>query len=376
LSPIRRLAIASLFLFTACSSSGGTPTPGTGGSAGGTTGLGGADSPGTGGTGDTGGTAGAAGSAGATGAGGAAGTVAGAGGATGGAGSGGSAGTGGAGTGRGGASGSGGSAGSGSGGAGGASADPCATALFCDDFESYTVGQAPTGNWTRSVSSGSTAAVDSAQFRSGSKSVKFVAASGSGSKNAYIRLGNATGKTIFPVTPNGIYGRMMFRLESAPSASVHWTFLQGSGLISGQNYHALYRYGGQLPVMNGSTFVGNQFMANYETPDSYGGTGPSSDCYKHANKIVVPTGAWSCAEWQFDGPTNTMRFWLDGAAVDSLTVMNTGSGCVNQPATYTWTAPTFDRLDLGWESYQQDSARTIWIDDVVVSKTRVGCPTP
>ena len=29
-------------------------------------------------------------------------------------------------------------------------------------------------------------------------------------------------------------------------------------------------------------------MANYETPDSYGGTGPSSDCYKHANKIVVP----------------------------------------------------------------------------------------
>jgi hypothetical protein len=375
LSPIRLLAIASLFLFTACSSSGGTPTPGTGGSAGGTTGAGGADSPGTGGTGDTGGTTGAAGSAGATGAGGAAGTVAGAGGATGSAGSGGAAGTGGAGTGRGGASGSGGSAGSG-GGAGGASADPCATALFCDDFESYTVGQAPTGNWTRSVSSGSTAAVDSAQFRSGSKSVKFVAASGSGSKNAYIRLGNATGKTIFPVTPNAIYGRMMFRLESAPSASVHWTFLQGSGLISGQNYHALYRYGGQLPVMNGSTFVGNQFMANYETPDSYGGTGPSSDCYKHANKIVVPTGAWSCAEWQFDGPTNTMRFWLDGAAVDSLTVMNTGSGCVNQPATYTWTAPTFDRLDLGWESYQQDSARTIWIDDVVVSKTRVGCPAP
>ncbi len=169
---------------------------------------------------------------------------------------------------------------------------------------------------------------------------------------------------------------MMFRLESAPTASVHWTFLQGSGLIAGQTYHALYRYGGQHPVMNGSTFVGSQLMANYETPDSYGGTGPGSDCWKHANKTVVPVGSWSCAEWQFDGPNNTMRFWLDGAAVDTLTVTGTGEGCVNQPASYVWTAPTFDRLDLGWESYQHDTARTIWIDDVVVSKTKVGCPSP
>jgi hypothetical protein len=71
-----------------------------------------------------------------------------------------------------------------------------------------------------------------------------------------------------------------------------------------------------------------------------------------------------------------MRFWLNGAAVDSLTVVNTGSGCVTAPGNQAWTAPTFDRLDLGWESYQQDSARTIWIDDVAVSKTRLGCPTP
>ena len=224
------------------------------------------------------------------------------------------------------------------------------------------------------MSSGSTAAVDTAQFRSGTKSVKFVAATGSGSKTAYIRLASNASKQIFPVTPNVIYGRMMFRLESAPTAAMHWTFLQGSGLIAGQTYHALYRYGGQHPVMQGSTFVGNQLMANYETPDSYSGNGPSSDCWKHANAIVVPVGTWSCAEWQFDGPANTMRFWLNGAAVDSLTVINTGSGCGTPTAQ--WTAPTFDRLDLGWESYQQDSARTIWIDDVVVSKTKVGCPSP
>ena len=94
--------------------------------------------------------------------------------------------------------------------------DPCATALFCDDFESYTAGNAPGAPWTRQVSSGSTAAVDTAQARSGTKSVKFVAASGSGSKTAYIRLASTATKTIFPVTPNVVYGRMMFRLEAAP----------------------------------------------------------------------------------------------------------------------------------------------------------------
>jgi hypothetical protein len=152
--------------------------------------------------------------------------------------------------------------------------------------------------------------------------------------------------------------------------------IQGSGLVPGQSYHALYRYGGQQPVMQGSTFVGSQLMANYETPDSYGGNpvGPGSDCWFHSSGVVVPVGTWSCVEWQFDGPNNTMRLWLDGQPVPSLTVTGVGQGCVNQPATFPWTAPSFDRLDLGWESYQADDARTLYIDDVVVSATKVGCP--
>jgi hypothetical protein len=316
------------------------------------------------------GTGGTTGAAGTTGSGGTAGTAGNPGlaGNNGTAGTTGSAGTtGGATAGRGGTTGTAGT--TGAAGTGGASGDPCATALFCDDFEKYTSGQMPGSPWTKQVSSGSTAAVDTAQFHSGSKSVKFVAASGSGSKTAYIRLMSTS---VLPVMPNMFYGRMMFRLEAAPTGDVHWTFFEGSGLVPGQNYHALYRYGGQHPVMNGSTFVGSQLMANYETPDSYGGTGPKSDCWKHANKVVVPEGKWSCVEWQFDGSNNSMHFWLDGAAVDSLTVVGAGEGCGT--ATPVWTAPTFDRMDIGWESYQQDTARTIWIDDFALSKTKIGCP--
>ena len=255
-------------------------------------------------------------------------------------------------------------------GTGGASADTCASAIFCDDFEKYTAGQAPGSPWTTALGSG-TAAVDTAQFHSGGKSVKFTTQAKDSTKTAYIRLNNAP---VFPVTGNAFYGRMMFRLEAAPTASVHWTLIQGTGTVPGQSYRSQYRYGGQQPVTSGGTFVGSQMMANYETPDSYSGNGPSSDCWFHANKVVVPVGKWSCVEWQFDGPNNTMKLWLDGAAVDSLTVKGVGQGCVNQPATYAWTAPTFSTLDLGWESYQTDDARTLWIDDVAIGTSRLGCP--
>jgi hypothetical protein len=30
---------------------------------------------------------------------------------------------------------------------------------------------------------------------------------------------------------------------------------------------------------------------------------------------------------------------------------------------------------FGWESYQTDGARALWLDDVVISSARVGCPS-
>ena len=260
-----------------------------------------------------------------------------------------------------GAAGNGGAGGAGAGGSGGDSA--CATALFCDDFESYSEGQPPSGKWTAQTNTAAIA-IDTAEHHSGSQAVRFTTPGTAAFQSAFIVLGS-----VFPVAGNAFYGRMMFLLEAAPTASVHWTMIQGSGVVPGQSYHAQYRYGGQLPIAAGS-----QLMANYDTPDSYSGTGPSSDCWFHANGIVVPVAVWSCVEWQFDGAANTMRLWLDGQPIDSLTVPGVGQGCVHQPSSYPWTAPTFDRLSLGWESYQTDDARTFWIDDVVVSTTRIGCP--
>lgn len=326
----------------------GTSASGQAGSSGGAT---------TGGGAGTGGASGASGTA-------AGGAGTGAGGASGGENTGGNP-VGGAGSGAAGSGGSDAAAGGTAGTAGTASVDPCASALYCDDFESYTTGQAPSGKWTTRMSSG-TVVVDETRHVSGSKAVKFATTGNGSSKTAFLRIQDAS---VFPAPNNTFYGRMLFYLEAAPTTSVHWTFVQGGGLIEGQSYHALYRYGGQQPVSGG-----NQLMANYETPDSYSGTGPGSDCWHHSNGKTVPVETWTCVEWKFDGENNEMRFWLDGVALDDLTVSGTGQGCVNQDAGYPWTAPNFSELELGCESYQTDTERTAYIDDVVISATQVGCP--
>ncbi len=266
-------------------------------------------------------------------------------------------------------SGSGANGGAGTGGA----PDPCANSFFCDDFESYPAGSPPAGKWTNNQNGGSVA-VDTAHAHSGTKAVKTSADASTGYRSVMIKLTDAS---LLPPAGNVLYGRMMFFLESAPTGTVHWTFIDGMGKVPGQSYDAIYRYGGQLPITDsGGAFVGSQLMANYDTPDSYGSppVGPSSDCWLHADKEVVPVGKWSCAEWEFDGPNNSMHFWLDGKALADLTMSGTGQGCVHQDASFEWLAPTFSRIDLGWESYQADDARTMWIDDVALGTERLHCP--
>ncbi len=256
------------------------------------------------------------------------------------------------------------------GGAGGAD-DACATALFCDDFESYSAGQAPGGKWTVRETNG-TVTIDTSRKVSGNQSVRFAVSGTNSSRTAFIRTTDAQ---IFPVADNHLFGRMMYWLDSAPATPVHWTMFEGGGTVPGQTYHAMYRYGGQHPLNQGQTFAGSRLMANYDTPDWYGNKStPGSDCWRHAQNQVLPTEQWVCVEWEFDGSNNTERLWLDGEAITAVTIMGSGDQCLNAANNYVWEAPTFSLIDIGWESYQTDDPRTAYADDVVISTTRIGCP--
>jgi hypothetical protein len=252
----------------------------------------------------------------------------------------------------------------------------CTGALICEDFEAQTTGAVPSGMWTANQNGG-TVTVDGTRAFSGSKSL--LATTPASTENYKSAMAGFQDPARLPLASNSLYGRMMFFLDSAPTTDVHWTFVDGSGQVADPagSYTAIYRYGGQHPVMDGATFRGTQFMANYETPDHYStpDKGPSTDCYQQAVGEITPVGKWSCAEWHFDGPSNSMQFWLDGREVTGLAMNGTGDGCLDQPNDYTWVAPAFTRIDVGWESYQPDDARSLWIDDVAIGDQRIGCPS-
>ncbi|WP_437675399.1 hypothetical protein [Sorangium sp. So ce131] len=258
---------------------------------------------------------------------------------------------------------------------GGGGAAP-SSSLISDDFESYAAQGAPGGKWkVYTALEGSAVTVDTAQAYSGTQSVKVTTPATTAEPNYKSAMIQFTGDAL-PVEGNVIRGRMMFYLESAPTTDVHWTFIDGSGIVPGSDYEgaeysAVYRYGGQKALDNG-----NQMMANYDTPGFWADpkTAPQTDCWHHAEGVVVPTGKWTCVEFSFDGPKNEMRLWLDGQEVDKLTMSGTGQGCVSEVENFTWSAPEFTSIGFGWESYQADAARTMWIDDVVIGTEPIGCP--
>jgi hypothetical protein len=231
-------------------------------------------------------------------------------------------------------------------------ADACSNAdwIFCDDFESYTVGAHPTQPWLPYASGDhvnyNTWTVETTETRavSGKKSVHFgVLTSG----RAFMML-----KAPFPVPNNTFYGRMMMYMQKVP-ANAHFDYVSAYDGIKESNNN--YVWGGQF----GTT------MANYHP----------GDCYRHFTGKPVP-GKWQCVEWKFDGPNHQMDLWLDdlnqtGLNHSVITNGVGGSGCGN------WAPPTaFGALTIGWAHYQTgDDNQNSWIDDLVLDDKRIGCPT-
>jgi hypothetical protein len=252
-----------------------------------------------------------------------------------------------------------------------AAANCPANALFCDDFEEDVVGQFPGAPWQNQTgSTGATIQVDGMQAFSGTKAVHVHAPPNAAYRRGYFSLIQGQGgSTIFPAVSNLMFGRAMMWLDATPNADVHWTVIQAEGRAADGTHDTYYRYGGQH--QNGAGL-----MASYETNMNV-----KTDCYTHS-AMTIPTGAWTCMEWRFSTQTNEMQLWINGNEITDLHVVDRptdrSAGCAGNDTGGEWIAPpNFTTLHLGWENYQTSTNdRNLWVDDVVVSTERIGCPAP
>jgi hypothetical protein len=251
-------------------------------------------------------------------------------------------------------------------------ATPCPPpALFCDGFENDPLGQPPAPPWRNETgTSGASVSVDATRAFSGQRSVHVLAPKGAAYRRGYFAIHQSP---VFPAAAHEMYGRAMMWLEAAPitppgKPPVHWTFIQGEGRSADDTFNSLYRFGGQHQA-------GLGLMANYETTPPV-----KSDCWLHS-EARLPVQHWACLEWHFAVASNEMQLWLDGKELSDLHVTDRPSspesGCLGtEKLGGQWLAPpAFQSLYLGWERYQEpENDQNLWIDDVVISKERVGCP--
>jgi hypothetical protein len=102
----------------------------------------------------------------------------------------------------------------------------------------------------------------------------------------------------------------------------------------------------------------------------------TTDC-KQSSALTLPVRRWTCVEWHMEVASNEMRFWRDGREIVHVVGrVKNAMACRGNDLGGSWRAPPkFDSLYIGFERYA-DSAndQNLWIDDVALSKRRLGCP--
>jgi len=128
--------------------------------------------------------------------------------------------------------------------------------------------------------------------------------------------------------------------------STHATFFMGSIVAPGGDYNS------DRAVEIAEQF--DQILLNVK--DSLFGTGGTNPNGKAGT--TLPDNAWSCMEAQFDGSSGDVHIFVEGNEI------------INAAG---WQPPTtFKSFRFGYLRFDSP-ARDVWMDDVVVSTSRVGC---
>jgi hypothetical protein len=265
----------------------------------------------------------------------------------------------------------------------GAGACP-APAVLCDDFEKYAAGTSDLGpDWITYTYSGAVR-VDATKPRGGKQSLHLTTQAGMRHYADIIR--ETRGQELLP---RRHFGRFMVWLTSIPPQA-HWNLNMSSGpMIGAPNELAKFFEGGMFGKLmsnyaqRGRVIVNGQNLLRGGGPEA-GDPGADADCAVAAPTQKVAAGRWVCWEWEFDGTADTARLWIDGLPMSEIDAVGSGKQCQGpgfmgrkMMPNYRWEGPElFDKLIIGYEQYQDTPAQELWIDDVVMSRERVGCPAP
>ncbi|MFT5357426.1 MAG: hypothetical protein ACI9KE_004662, partial [Polyangiales bacterium] len=188
--------------------------------------------------------------------------------------------------------------------------------------------------WTHVESGGGEARFDSTRAVSG-RSLRVSGEARSEARYERVDIGN--------VSSGKVWVRMRVFVESGGADNAYFPILSlGQRLTEPYAYFALALAGGPGRIRTALSRGALGFVDASSEPDSF------------------PTERWFCLETEFDvAETTPIVTYLNGSEISRFQAV---------------TAGTFDRFHVGTdEAGTGQSARTVWLDDVVWSQLRVGC---
>lgn len=153
------------------------------------------------------------------------------------------------------------------------------------------------------------------------------------------------------------YGRVFLRIQGpGVSQFVHFDAFEGRGQWEGQTNAVRWASTG-----TGVGTMGNNWSWIYNVQRTQGGEfGTERDRSAHPR-----IDDWMCLEWRFDSAAQEAQFWIDGAAVEYLTLSQSAGDRTEIPA--------FRSLAVGFQKFQQTDGFLVWIDEVAFDLERIGC---
>jgi hypothetical protein len=210
-------------------------------------------------------------------------------------------------------------------------------AIFCSGFEGtgFPAGTTFEPSYLAASALGSEVELDSTVAHSGKQSLK-------------MPVGHNYYRMLSVATPASYWVRLFARSTvglGAPN-STHATFFMSSIVAPGGDYNA-----------DRAVEIAEQFgQVLLNVKDALYGTGGTSPNGKPGTRL--PDNAWSCMEAQFDGATGDIHIYVEGDEIINA------SG---------WQAPAqYKSFRFGYLRYDSP-ARDVWMDDVIVAPSRVGC---
>lgn len=213
--------------------------------------------------------------------------------------------------------------------------------LFCLDFENVAPGTDPAGFFK--VGTGIDV-VQGQEAHSGTRSVK-VTSSNFGFSGYFKR----------PNVPGKHWGRLYYKMKT-PVPNIN-TWLHATFVAAG-DANSEFRLVDTVQEASGA----HQYLLNVEPGDV---SLQGAYAYRFDS-------SWVCTEWFIDNQTNTYRFFRNG---EELFFTRNGTQ-TNSVLSLKPVPPVYDWFAFGLTTYQQSSGVEGWLDDVAVSRERIGCGIP